>query len=211
MWLSRVAVAALALAAAGAPSAASAAGQEPVPPPVDGQLPSPADDAPDSPDDAVAVDAPAGDSEDPAAAADLTETPQVTRLPPLAGGRGAGFLLRAPLPGAGRRFLGVYVACAQLQLTAAASFGPFPEDGRPVQLAVRGPLGDVDRFGPVVRHAGAASGFHSPLIDDPDEARRFVAAAFRQGALISNGYRSLWNRVDESENAGVRFFAETCG
>ena len=151
-----------------------------------------------------------GDPEDPAAAADFTETPQVTRLRPLAGGPGAGFLLRAPLPGGGRGFLSVCVACDNLELSAAASFGPFPEDGRPVQLAVRGPLGDVHRFGPVVRHAGTASGFHSPLIDDPDEARRFVAAVFRQGALISNGYRSLWNRVDESENAGVRFFAETC-
>ncbi len=139
-------------------------------------------------------------------------TPQVTQLQPVVGDDRRGYLLRAPTPGGGRGFIGVYVVCGLFdeRLTVAASFGLFPEDGRPVQLAVRSATGAIDRFGPVVRHSGSESGFHSPLLEDPEDVERFVAVAFRSGALISNGYRSIWNRVDEAQNAQARFLVDDC-
>ena len=51
---------------------------------------------------------------------------------------------------------------------------------------------------------GPESGFHSPRVVDPGEAARFVDVALRAGALISNGYRSFWNRVGEIRNREVR-------
>ena len=67
------------------------------------------------------------------------------------------------------------------------------------KFAVRGVTG---RFGPST--AGPESGFHSPRITDLAEAERFVTIALQSGSLISNGYRSFWNRVSEARNSEVR-------
>ena len=73
----------------------------------------------------------------------------------------------------------------------------------PVQLAVRSPDGAVERFGAVLA-GGPEAGFHSPQLRDPHDAQRFVTVALQPGALISNGYRSFWNRASEQRNQQVR-------
>lgn len=52
--------------------------------------------------------------------------------------------------------------------------------------------------------AGPESEFHSPQLRDPHEAVRFVSVALQPGALISNGYRSFWNRASAARNRQVR-------
>lgn len=88
-------------------------------------------------------------------------------------------------------------------------FGGFPRDRRPVQLAVRTADGAVERFGPVLR-GGRESGFHSPRLVDGDEIRRFIRVALSPDALVSNGYRSFWNRVAENRNSEVREAFTAC-
>ena len=87
--------------------------------------------------------------------------------------------------------------------------GGFPPDRRAVQLAVRRVDGGVERFGPVMR-GGAHSGFHSPELYEVDEAERFVRAAFVQGALVSNGYNSFWNRISDVRNSEVQAATFRC-
>ena len=82
-------------------------------------------------------------------------------------------------------------------------FGSFPGVQHALQFVVRDVDGSVERFGPVVT-AGPESGFHSPRITDLAEAERFVTIALQPGSLISNGYRSFWNRVSEARNSEVR-------
>ena len=84
-----------------------------------------------------------------------------------------------------------------------AFFGAFPHDRRSVQLAVRAAGGAVKRFGPVVK-GGPEVGFHSPRIVDPAEAERSANLAFRQGALVSNGFRPFRNRASEARNRDAR-------
>ena len=99
--------------------------------------------------------------------------------------------------------IGVVIACdvATGRLEAHLAFGPFPAD-RPVQAAVLSIDGSVERFGSVVQTAhGARSGFHSPVVEGRDEVLRLMAAAFSEGALISNGWRSVWNRIPAAGNA----------
>ena len=115
------------------------------------------------------------------------------------------YVMRGELGGSGQ-YVGLGIVCRSDGSRAAevtAYFGSFPGVGHPVQLAVRGAGGRVGRFGPVVS-AGPESGFHSPRITDPGEAARFVSLALQTGSLISNGYRSFWNRVDEARNREVR-------
>lgn len=102
-------------------------------------------------------------------------------------------------------YLGLAVVCESAGLAGArvtVYFGSFPESRQVVQLAVRDAAGKVERFGPVIR-AGPESGFHSPELKDADEAARFLGMALRPGSLVSNGYRSFWNRVDEAANEEV--------
>jgi len=132
-------------------------------------------------------------------------TPALTRLLPLEIPPAIAFVGRARLAGT-RTHMGLALICRpapdrHIQITV--HFGTFPADGRPVQLALRTPDRAVIRFGPVIR-AGPASGFHSPRITHLTDARRFVSAALRNGTLISNGYRSFWNRIPERENRQVR-------
>lgn len=102
--------------------------------------------------------------------------------------------------------VGLAAVCATegpRRVEATAFFGAFPVDRRPVQLAVRTAQETVERFGPVVS-VGPEAGFHSPRIVDPADAARFARAAFRPGSLVSNGFRSFWNRAGEARNRAVR-------
>ena len=132
-------------------------------------------------------------------------TPEITQIEPLDIPHAVAYLMRAELGNTGI-ILGLTVHCvphdpAALQVTTL--FGAFPGPQHPVQLAVRRPDGTGEGFGPVVR-AGPESGFHSPQIRDPHDAERFVTAALQPGALISNGYRSFWNRASAARNRQVR-------
>ena len=105
-----------------------------------------------------------------------------------------------------REYVGLAVLCAihgLAEIKATAFFGAFPGAHHPVQLAVRSPDGAVERFGPVLA-GGPEAGFHSPQLRDPHDAQRFVTVALQPGALISNGYRSFWNRASEQRNQQVR-------
>ena len=102
--------------------------------------------------------------------------------------------------------IGLAVLCAMhgsAEIQATAFFGTFPGAHRPVQLAVRGPGGTVERFGAVVA-GGPEAGFHSPQLRVSHDAQRFVTAALQPGALVSNGYRSFWNRASARRNQQVR-------
>ena len=114
-----------------------------------------------------------------------------------------------PLPGRSER-LGMYVHCTRAggRLRAGMFFGAFPA-GKRVQAAVRAGDGTVERFGPVVVGSPAA-GFHDPLIEDRSDVLRLVAAAFTEGALLSNGHNSVWNRIPASENRRAREAIERC-
>ncbi len=137
------------------------------------------------------------------AAQTVLPTPEVRRIEDTSGefGTDVAYLLRARVGGGPDR-IGVALTCfaRERRLEVAAHFGGFPEDGRRVQLAVRDGQGRIERFGPVVRGT-PRSGFHSPRIDDRTNALRFAAALFTEGALLSNGYRSLRNRAGAQANA----------
>ncbi len=108
--------------------------------------------------------------------------------------------------------LGVVVVCEKAtgRIEGHLSFGPFPAD-RPVQAAVRRTDGTVERFGQVVvTEHGGRSGFHSPVIRGRDDVLRLMTAAFREGSLISNGRRSVWNRIPAAGNARARDDILTC-
>ena len=143
----------------------------------------------------------------PAGAAAQLPTPEVRRIEAVDGG----YLMRAPFPGgAASDYLAAVFACAENgSLDVGAFFGGFPPDRRPVQLAVRTADGRVHRFGAVVS-GGPESGFHSPLIEDRAEALRFASAALTPGALVSNGFRSFWNRAPRSDNAAALTYARNC-
>ena len=102
--------------------------------------------------------------------------------------------------------LGVVIVCDGTagRLEAHLAFGPFPAD-RPVQAAVLAADGTAERFGPVVEtEHGALSGFHAPVVEGRDDVLRLMAAAFTEGALVSNGWRSVWNRIPAADNARAR-------
>lgn len=119
------------------------------------------------------------------------------------GTRGRGFA--ADMDGMPWR-IGVVIVCdiATGLLEGHLSFGSFP-DNRPVQAAVLAPGGAVERFGPAVwTEHGALAGFHSPVVEGRDNVLRLMAAAFTEGALVSNGWRSVWNRIPAADNARAR-------
>lgn len=130
-------------------------------------------------------------------------TPEVWELEDMSAelGSDVAYVLRASL-GEGPDSIGVALTCSagQRSLEVAAYFGGFPDDGRPVQLAVRDGEGRIERFGPVVMGT-PRSGFHSPRIDERLNALRFAGAFLTEGALLSNGFRSVRNRVGKEANA----------
>ncbi|MCY4498243.1 MAG: DUF3750 domain-containing protein [Rhodospirillaceae bacterium] len=107
--------------------------------------------------------------------------------------------------------IGAIAVCdkARRRLSIVLSFGGFP-DGRLVQTAVRAADGTVARFGPVVRGRRDA-GFHSPEVTAPADVRRLLDFAFAEGALVSNGHNSVWNRIPEARNAAARRRLGACG
>lgn len=132
-------------------------------------------------------------------------TPEITEMTALDIQDTVAYAMRGPLGDSGEH-VGLALLCARrgpAEIQATAFFGTFPGSHHPVQLAVRGPTGTVEHFGPVVA-AGPESGFHSPQLRDPHDAQRFVTAALQPGALISNGHRSFWNRASAARNRQVR-------
>lgn len=141
----------------------------------------------------------------PAGTGKVWPAPEVAAIVDLEAPHAVAYAMRAALGDTGEH-VGLGVICAErgpYEIEATVFFGGFPADRRPVQLAVRGADGTVERFGPVVT-AGPESGFHSPRIVDAGEAERFANAALRPGALVSNGYRSFRNRAGEARNREVR-------
>ena len=128
-------------------------------------------------------------------------TPRVTELTVLDAGGERALVLSAPMPGAAWR-VGLVSVCRGGQPQILVMLGAFPQVSAALQLAVRLPSGEVERFGPVFR-ANSSAGFHSPEIVEPPEINRFFAAAFVPGALVSNGYNSFFN--DASPEAARRF------
>ena len=141
----------------------------------------------------------------PAGGERLYPTPEIGTIVELEIGAGRAWGMRAELADSGI-YIGLALVCrdeAPLAAEATAYFGGFPENRRPVQLVVRGPEGTVERFGGVVS-GGPESGYHSPQVTNLRNLARFVRAALRSGALVSNGYRSFWNRASAARNAEVR-------
>lgn len=132
-------------------------------------------------------------------------TPEISRIEALDVPGAVVYAMRGEL-GTSGFYVGLGLLCktdGSGNFEVTASFASFPGKRHPVQLVVRGPDGTVARFGPVVA-AGPESGFHSPRITDLDEAERFVRLALQPGSLISNGWRSFWNRASEARNREVR-------
>lgn len=132
-------------------------------------------------------------------------TPEIARIDRLDIPGAAAWAMKGVLGNSGIAvgFAAVCTTEGPRRIEATAFFGAFPADRRPVQLAVRTADGTVHRFGPLVS-GGPEAGFHSPRIVDPGEAQRFAGAAFRPGALVSNGFRSFLNRASEARNRAVR-------
>ena len=141
----------------------------------------------------------------PAAQADrVYPTPEITRIESLDSPGAVTWGMRGELGDTGH-YVGLVITCKTDGSRAAevtTFFSSFPGIRHPVQLAVRSADGRSGRFGPVVT-GGPQSGFHSPQIKDPVEAERFLRLALKTGSLVSNGYRSFWNRVGEARNREV--------
>jgi len=132
-------------------------------------------------------------------------TPEIREIAALGGQDTVAYAMRGPLGDSGE-YVGLAVLCAlhgPAEIEVTVFFGTFPGAAYPVQLAAGVPDKTVEHFGPVVR-AGPESGFHSPQLRDPHDAERFVMVALQPGSLISNGYRSFWNRVSAPRNQQVR-------
>ena len=132
-------------------------------------------------------------------------TPEITKIVKIEVPGALAFAMRARL-GNTDTYVGLTLLCPQSSashIEVTVYFGAFPSDARPVQLAVRDSNRAVAHFGPAVRGT-PASGFHSPRLTDPLRALKFVNAALQPGSLVSNGYRSFWNRASRADNQRVR-------
>ena len=146
----------------------------------------------------------------PAAAAAPAPTPEARAFNVVVDADGVlAYGFAAALPSAGAR-IGMAAVCDRGRGRARGlmHFGGFPP-GKPVQPSVRGPGGRVTRHGRVVV-GGPRSGFHDPVVEGAAATLALVDAAFREGALLSNGHNSVWNRVPEAENARVRRLVRAC-
>ena len=124
---------------------------------------------------------------------------------------GRGFGLVVVDSGAAHR-IGVDVVCDRQarSLTAYLHFGPYPAN-RSVQPMVRRPSGGIVRFGTVVSAGqGSLSGFHAPVLSDTAEVLRFVAVAFRNGAVITNGHGEIRNCIPVAKNEDARTLMSIC-
>ena len=145
-----------------------------------------------------------------AASAAQSPTPEIRLIEEATAGSSAtAWIMRAPLPNTVNQ-VGLAMTCDN-GVEVTVFLGAFPPAGTPVQLAIRTTAGRIERFGPVVHHAGPRSGFHSPRLTDPRQVARFLDAALENGALVSNGYNSFWNRVAPARNRAVRATMRACG
>ena len=126
-------------------------------------------------------------------------TPEIREVEEVEANGQHAYILRGELGNTGWH-VGFTATCNNRQLEVTVFFGSFPAQGTLVQLAIRTAGGGIERFGPVVRASGPRSGFHSPRLTDPREVTRFLDNALETGALVSNGYRSFWNRVPPAQN-----------
>lgn len=108
-----------------------------------------------------------------------------------------------PVPGT-EEWVGFVVRCVKATgaLEGSMAFGFLPP-GKRVQAAVRAPSGRVERFGPVVV-GSRGSGFHAREVTGRSEVLRLMNVAMTDGALISNGHNSVWNRVGNAKNREAR-------
>ena len=137
-------------------------------------------------------------------AAETYETPGISRIDKVDVPGALAWVMRGELGDTGFH-VGLSAVCkvdGSEGTEVTAYFSSFPGVRHPVQLMVRSPSGEVERFGPVVA-AGPESGFHSPRLTDPDEAERFMRLALEPGSLVSNGHRSFRNRVSVARNREV--------
>ena len=129
-------------------------------------------------------------------------TPEVAGFQTVDVEDGTGYVMRAQLGDTGE-YVGLSLLCrGSGEVEAGVYFGGFPSSRQPVQLAVRDIGGRVERFGPVVK-GGPEAGFHSPRITEVADVKRFVDVALQPGSLVSNGYRSFWNRASAADNRMV--------
>ena len=135
---------------------------------------------------------------------DRLPTPEIDRFEVVEGTSQVAYVMRGQLGNTGH-YVGLALVCGQdgpSRLEITVFFSGFPHTRQPVRLAVQDAGGRVERFGPLVK-GGPESGFHSPRLTDREEVERFVGIALKPGSLVSNGYRSFWNRVSEAENKRV--------
>ena len=144
-----------------------------------------------------------------AAGATQAPTPEIHRIEQATGNGTTAYIMRASLPDSAQ-IVGIALTC-DTRAEVRIYLGAFPPAGTPVQLAVRTANGDTERFGPVINHDGPRSGFHDPLLNDQQQVARFLDAALENGALVSNGYNSFWNRVAPGRNLEVRDIMRRCG
>ena len=93
-------------------------------------------------------------------------------------------------------------------LEGMLAFGFFPR-GERVQAAVKSPRGKVERFGPVAV-GGVRTEFHVPVLERRQDVVRLIRAGLQDGALVSNGHNSVWNRLGKRKNAEARRALESC-
>ena len=136
-------------------------------------------------------------------------TPEIRQIEQLINDGTTAYVMRAPLPNTAQ-IVGMAITC-NTRVEVRIYLGAFPPADTPVQLGVRTTTGRIERFGPVINHAGPRSGFHDPLLNDQQQAARFLDAALENGALVSNGYNSFWNRVPPERNREVRDIMRRCG
>ena len=144
-----------------------------------------------------------------ATGAQRVATPQLLRIERANAGGAIVHMGRSPLPNT-NSYVGLAAICENRHLRVVVSLGGFPADLRPVQLAVRTPSGEIERFGPVARHAGPRSAFHSPELTDASDVERFLSSALQTGALVSNGYNSFWNGLTPARNRAVQDEIRSC-
>ena len=119
-------------------------------------------------------------------------------------------ILVASLRGGDR--IGFALVCPQeARPELSVHFGAWPSRPTPLQLAVRRPDGRVWRHGAAeVRSGGPQSGSVRYDLVDSAAIRGFLDAATRPGALISNGYNSVWNRTSVPASNAARTAATAC-
>ncbi len=147
----------------------------------------------------------------PSPAASQHATPEISTIQEIRVPDAIAYAMRGKIS-ASNTIVGLSLVCThgpRPRVEITAYFGAFPSDRRPVQFALRTSTGAILRFGPVVR-GGLSAGFHSPRVTDPTQAKQLIRAALSPATLVSNGYRSFWNRASEEDNRTARDRLNKC-